>query len=91
MSGQGRRSRYGDSPFGFEDLEAYSGTLSGAWILSRPEVEMSPDWDPSPLRTPLEELLEPITPSKRNHATDAVAAVVACLGSELVVALRGTL
>ncbi len=42
-----------------EDLEAYSGTLAGAWILSRPPVEMSPDWDPRPLRTPLEDLLGP--------------------------------
>ena len=41
------------------DLEAYRGKLAGAWILSRPPVEMSPDWEPDPLRTPLEELLSP--------------------------------
>ncbi len=41
------------------DLEKYRGQLVGACILSRPEVEMSPDWEPSPLRTPLEDLLEP--------------------------------
>lgn len=41
------------------DLEKYRGQLAGAWLLSRPPVEMSPDWDPSPLRTPLEDLLGP--------------------------------
>ena len=41
------------------DLEKYRGRLAGAWLLSRPPVEMSPDWDPSPLRTPLEDLLGP--------------------------------
>lgn len=41
------------------DLEAYRGKLAGAWILSSPPVEMSPDWEPDPLRTPLEELLAP--------------------------------
>jgi hypothetical protein len=41
------------------DLEKYRGKLTGAWILSRPPVEMSPDWDPEPLRTPLDELLGP--------------------------------
>ena len=41
------------------DLEKYRGQLAGAWVLSRPEVEMSPDWEPRPLRTPLEDLLEP--------------------------------
>jgi len=41
------------------DLEKYRGQLTGAWILSRSPVEMSPDWEPRPLRTPLEDLLEP--------------------------------
>ena len=41
------------------DLEKYRGQLTSAWILSRSPVEMSPDWDPRPLRTPLEDLLEP--------------------------------
>lgn len=41
------------------DLEPYRGRLAGAWVLARPEVEMSPEWDPRPLRTPLDELLEP--------------------------------
>jgi len=41
------------------DLEKYRGKLTGAWILSRPPVEMSPDWEPAPLRTPLDELLGP--------------------------------
>ncbi len=41
------------------DLEKYRGQLAGAWILSRSPVEMSPDWEPRPLRTPLEDLLEP--------------------------------
>jgi len=43
-----------------EELQKYRGQLAGAWILSRPEVEMSPDWEPRPLRTPLDELLGPV-------------------------------
>jgi len=41
------------------DLEKYRGQLANAWILARPPVEMSPDWEPRPLRTPLEDLLGP--------------------------------
>jgi hypothetical protein len=41
------------------DLEQYRGQLTGAWILSRPPLDMEPDWDRQPLRTPLEDLLEP--------------------------------
>ena len=41
------------------DLEKYRGQLAGAWVLTRPPVEMSPDWDREPLRTPLDELLAP--------------------------------
>jgi len=36
----------------------------------------------------LEELLRGTTKSKQNHATDALAAIIACLDSELVNALR---
>jgi hypothetical protein len=41
------------------DLEPYRGQLTGAWVLSGRPLEMSPDWDPEPLRTPLDDLLGP--------------------------------
>ena len=41
------------------DLEAYRGELRGAWVLTRDPVEMSPDFEPAPLRTPLTALLTP--------------------------------
>jgi len=52
------------------DLEKYRGKLAGAWVLSRPPVDMEPDWDPSPLRTPLDDLLAPPAESEGRPQRD---------------------
>jgi hypothetical protein len=41
------------------DLEPYRGKLKGAWVLTREPKVIEPEWEPRPLRTSLEELLEP--------------------------------
>jgi hypothetical protein len=41
------------------DLVQYTGTLKGAFVLTRTPQEFSPEFDPSPLRTPLDDLLAP--------------------------------
>ncbi len=51
------------------DLEQYRGTLKGAWVLTRVPQEIEPEWDPRPLRTPLEDLLEP-APQQRGAQDD---------------------
>jgi hypothetical protein len=52
------------------DLEAYRGRVAGAWVLTRPPVEMSPDFERQPLRTPLEDLLVPSPPDEGNPWRD---------------------
>ncbi len=42
-----------------DDLEAYRGTLAGAFVLTREVVDTEPVFEPTPLRTPLDDLLEP--------------------------------
>jgi carboxypeptidase Q len=54
-----------------EELEKYRGQLAGAWVLTRPEVEMSPDWEPDPLRTPLDDLLGPAEEREGRPQMDA--------------------
>jgi len=51
------------------DLEQYRGELEGAWILTRKPTVMEPEWDPSPLREPLEDLLAP--PAARERDAEA--------------------
>jgi carboxypeptidase Q len=41
------------------DLQQYQGKLKGAFVLTREPRVMEPEWEPSPLRRPLEELLAP--------------------------------
>ncbi len=41
------------------DLAQYRGKLEGAIVLVQPASPVEPEWQPSPLRTPLEELLQP--------------------------------
>ena len=51
------------------DLEQYRGKLKGAWLLTRKPTVIEPEWDPSPLRQPLEDLLAP--PVVRERDADA--------------------
>lgn len=44
------------------DLERYRGRLEGAFVLTQEPREIEPDFEPRPLRTPLEDLLTPRTP-----------------------------
>ena len=47
------------------DLEQYRGKLKGAWLLTREPTVIEPEWDPRPLRQPLDDLLAP--PAERER------------------------
>ncbi len=47
------------------DLEQYRGKLRGAFVLTRAPQEIEPEWDPRPLRQPLDDLLAPAEERQR--------------------------
>jgi hypothetical protein len=53
------------------DLERYRGKLRGAFVLTREPTEIGPEYEPEPLRTPLEELLAPGDPRERRRRDPA--------------------
>ena len=54
------------------DLERYRGKLKAAWVLTRAPRVIEPEWDPRPLRTPLEDLLEPAPQEQAGRDEEAM-------------------